>query len=812
MMARVVLSVLVAAGVLVAAKDSFHTTLPRGSRSCGGVTEGNEHVAVATYVSRAHWNHTGYENFVRSLEQHGWGRAVNLGTEDHEWKETSHVRHWAARATAYKRYVAGLPEDRVVLLVDGMDVLITGGPRDMAQKYHGFKRGIVFAAERLCDTLVCHDNPETVSLQQSLAPASSTHKYLNAGMVIGKAGLLRDFLSDAIDIMAAENVDDQSAAVQLMSAGHHDVTLDYDSAVFGVISPAAEHFEEDWESTDKTPLQRSSTKQIPIALHFAGMHYNSAHRFTPCQKFQIEQYNGILASLPTRTDRPRIVVSLTTTPQRVFHLHPTLDSLLAQIMRPDVIYLNLPYYSRRFKKEYEVPDYLHDYSKVVVNRCEDYGPATKLIPVLDKETDPDTLIITVDDEYRYPPQMIQDLVHQHQQAPHAAYGYAGQNIERDSDKPLGLAVRSADIAEYHAGPSAVDILEAFLGAVYRRSFFNADELKDIAKECWTTDDIWFAAHLASRNVPRIKLPMPFARPTETENDQISPLRENNVNGLAKNVVCSSKLLAVFEKTWPSDLEMCSVRYTALGGLADEPIGGVAPWWRPTMLTSPCNLADASKGFFEARRSQRQFRVLANSTCLDGLQNGDEVGVDCGGSCGPCPTPQPQLPPPVPTPTPAGMKLIRSVVRIIRVVIRALRLNILNILARRNNFLERVRSILGITPTPLCIKICRVDPFTRVKKACYNGNGDRIVAVERHMEVLQYTDSEWELFVQTETMETSDTVVLKLEQASDSIAGEFSSIDPSAAYVKGATTTETAIIEEVVPASSPGRAVPVPGIV
>ena len=55
-----------------------------------------------------------------------------------------------------------------------------------------------------------------------------------------------------------------------------------------------------------------------------------------------------------------------------------------------------------------------------VNWCEDYGPATKLLPVLQHEKDDDTLIITVDDDMVYRPRMVENLLLHAQAFPHAA--------------------------------------------------------------------------------------------------------------------------------------------------------------------------------------------------------------------------------------------------------------------------------------------------------------------------------------------------------------------------------------------------------
>ena len=65
-------------------------------------------------------------------------------------------------------------------------------------------------------------------------------------------------------------------------------------------------------------------------------------------------------------------------------------------------------------------------------RCDrDWGPATKLVPTLLAETDPATLLVTVDDEYAYPPSLLAALVEQHLRGPHAAYGFAGQQIDEE---------------------------------------------------------------------------------------------------------------------------------------------------------------------------------------------------------------------------------------------------------------------------------------------------------------------------------------------------------------------------------------------
>jgi hypothetical protein len=103
-----------------------------------------------------------------------------------------------------------------------------------------------------------------------------------------------------------------------------------------------------------------------------------------------------------------------------------LHSLEAQTIRPDKIYVNLPYKSKRTGEEYVVPSYLSENPNVEVLRSEiDYGPLTKLVPTLHKETDPDTIIITVDNDKVYNKKMVSHLAWYAEHNDHVAWGMCG---------------------------------------------------------------------------------------------------------------------------------------------------------------------------------------------------------------------------------------------------------------------------------------------------------------------------------------------------------------------------------------------------
>jgi hypothetical protein len=114
--------------------------------------------------------------------------------------------------------------------------------------------------------------------------------------------------------------------------------------------------------------------------------------------------------------KPKFVVSFTTSPTRIGKCGPMIHSILNQTRKPDLFLLNIPAEFARTGETYNVPKYIR--KSLTVNRIEtDYGPATKIIPAvtyLKDETnvkahkfDPDTTrIIYLDDDIAYPPKMI----------------------------------------------------------------------------------------------------------------------------------------------------------------------------------------------------------------------------------------------------------------------------------------------------------------------------------------------------------------------------------------------------------------------
>lgn len=211
--------------------------------------------------------------------------------------------------------------------------------------------------------------------------------------------------------------------------------------------------------------------------------------------------HALTPSAPPIPARPeRIVVSMTTIPERASRIMPALRSLLDQTCPADRILLAWPAHSLRTNAPYPAPPALP--AGVELLGCEDYGPATKLLAAL--RVEPNAAIVAVDDDVLYPRDFVETLLNAHRAAPKAALGYRGWQLEpetdpRDLDHVFATAV---------AIPTPVDVLLGTWGYLVPASAFD-DAVYDFGSyppEVRWVDDVWFSGHLARRGVARKVIP------------------------------------------------------------------------------------------------------------------------------------------------------------------------------------------------------------------------------------------------------------------------------------------------------------------
>ena len=183
-------------------------------------------------------------------------------------------------------------------------------------------------------------------------------------------------------------------------------------------------------------------------------------------------------------DNKRVVVSLTTSPLRLPLIENTLLSLQNQTRKPDLIYLNVPDYFKRNCDTYDdnkILELINTIPILKINKCKDIGPLTKVIPVLDIEKDPETIIIVCDDDHHYENRMIEEL------------------LKHSSKYPDKVIANSSYTL------NDIKLPEGFRGVLYKRKFFD-DDIKNFIEEtntyrhCYTSDDYVLGYYLNLKNI------------------------------------------------------------------------------------------------------------------------------------------------------------------------------------------------------------------------------------------------------------------------------------------------------------------------
>lgn len=209
----------------------------------------------------------------------------------------------------------------------------------------------------------------------------------------------------------------------------------------------------------------------------------------------------------------RLVVSMASFPGRAEFGAPTVYSIMHGTRKPDALYFWVTVNVSRFdsndkevNSETQIPGDAKMLEKQfpgvvkVLPARKDFGPATKLLPTLEVETDPETIIITIDDDTYYSTTTVAELEEEMLRRPGYVVVRSCENTYWDAKKnPPRKGWREWKLSE----GVCKGFITAYASAAYRRGYL--DDLvfdQDRApKGCLHHDDIWFSAHLWLRNVP-----------------------------------------------------------------------------------------------------------------------------------------------------------------------------------------------------------------------------------------------------------------------------------------------------------------------
>lgn len=217
------------------------------------------------------------------------------------------------------------------------------------------------------------------------------------------------------------------------------------------------------------------------------------------------------------TKRVRVVATFTTLPDRYHVLKLALEALHQQDHPLDAIYLGVPKKARRLNKEYPpVPEEIRKLCTVVPVDV-DYGPITKVYAGLVSEPDPNTLIISCDDDTIHEPSLVRKLVSHHLKHPDSAITGTGALIGRGLPfisiiSSLAPFRKWNGLTGFDTGTDGrnVDLIFGVAGVLYRRGFFPpAEDLYEhlfkyslMDDRIFMNDDVLISGYLSKQGITR----------------------------------------------------------------------------------------------------------------------------------------------------------------------------------------------------------------------------------------------------------------------------------------------------------------------
>ena len=212
-----------------------------------------------------------------------------------------------------------------------------------------------------------------------------------------------------------------------------------------------------------------------------------------------------------------MIVSLTTIPKRINHIHLVIQSLKRQTKPVTKILLWIPY-TYKGNDEYIIPDYLKNEKIVKIIRCEDLGPATKFLHTIKYLKSGEDFVV-IDDDTIYSQYLIEDLT-----ALPNLYGakcvkgtafedWNGKSVKSRDPDYINRQRKSIRVIGENNEPDnlynikirKVPIICGCDGMLLNTSFFNK-KFFNIQQQFFNCDDIWLSGFLTANNIDKYVVP------------------------------------------------------------------------------------------------------------------------------------------------------------------------------------------------------------------------------------------------------------------------------------------------------------------
>lgn len=191
----------------------------------------------------------------------------------------------------------------------------------------------------------------------------------------------------------------------------------------------------------------------------------------------------------------RVVVTIATIPTREDSVVETIRSIQCGSYIPDAIYVNIPKWYIRFN---QAPDQLLipklERMGVIVNILdEDRGCLNKFWKTIELETDPETLIVMIDDDAWYSPLFLHGLIKGYEEFK-CAVSYTGLVYPEKIVEQTGRLF----YAVCYGHGAAADMLEGVFGVLFPRramdSFYKFEPMTSGSVDLYISDDYVIGRH------------------------------------------------------------------------------------------------------------------------------------------------------------------------------------------------------------------------------------------------------------------------------------------------------------------------------
>src|SRR6266576_6359496 len=271
-------------------------------------------------------------------------------------------------------------------------------------------------------------------------------------------------------------------------------------------------------------------------------------RLLPVLKKRRQQARFIRETLAAnRTfDNRRIIASLSTVPDRINNLRPTIRSLLKQTRPPDEIVLAIPEFSIREQRPYAVPEYVSRLPRLRVLHCRrDWGPATKFIRIVREELAAgrgNTLIMVVDNDPIYLRDALETYLHYNEQLPDAALCFRGAAMPRNLDWRNAKMICASELRQ----PQLAAVITGCGSYLIQPRFFDESlwDYSNAPNGAFYMDDIWISGWLSRKGVKRYVVPASAMMRSVWRQRWTVSL--NKIPGRQK---LNNEIIAFFRETW-----------------------------------------------------------------------------------------------------------------------------------------------------------------------------------------------------------------------------------------------------------------------